>query len=421
MDARSAGLRIATDEQAVVSDRSPWLGFLGRWLAVTAVLLLAVGALNVAVDPFFVFGAPLIAGFNQYKPATLGRETLAKPALLPRAQPHTVLIGTSKVQVGLDPQSTAWAPDDAPVFNAGLPGGTSPSTLAMLENALTVAPVRRVLVVLEPANLIEPATPFAPAPPFLHTGWAHIRDLFDATFTLDALEASFRTLMDQRTAFPSGLRPNGQMYDGVFRSPTLAEGPGVVFGQKIAPNATAAADLARRLAAQPDAPIAQLEMLHRLIELCQKKGVSLDLALAPVHADYLRLIVLAGLWPRYLHMREVLAQSVADAGAGQIHLWSFTGFNEFSTEPVPPIGQHAPALRWFWEPNHFRPEYGQLQLETIYRGRQGVGALLEPANVGALNEAQTTAMEQDRAAHPAEWALMAQALAEAQAATAPQH
>ncbi|HEY2050818.1 MAG TPA: hypothetical protein VGH03_15875 [Caulobacteraceae bacterium] len=420
MDAPRADLRNVTEEQAVVSGRNPWLRFLGNWLAVTAVLLLAVGALNVAVDPFFVFGTPLIAGLNQYKPATQGREALAKAALLPRARPHTVLIGTSKVQVGLDPQSTAWVPDDAPVFNAGLPGSTSPSTLATLEDSLTVAPVRRVLVVLEPTNLIEPATPFTPAPPFLHTGWAHVRDLFDAAFTLDALEASFQTLVAQWTAFPSGLRPNGQMYDGHFRGPTLAEGPGVLFGQKAASNATAIANVARQVSAQPNAEIAQLEMVRRLIELCREKGVSVDLALAPVHADYLRLLVLAGLWPRYLHMREVLAQTVADAGDGQVRLWSFTGFNEFSTEPVPPIGQRAPALRCFWEPNHFRPEYGQLLLETIYRGRQGVGVRLEPANVGALNEAQTAAMEHDRAAQPAEWALMAQALAKVQAETAQQ-
>ena len=397
--------------EATGSQQGQWRRFLRTWLGATAVLLLAVAGLNAAVDPFLVFGSPLIAGFNQYKPATQGREALAKPALLLRVQPRTVLIGTSKVQVGLDPLSAAWRPDDQPVFNAGLPGATAASMLAVLQDSLAPS-VHRVLVLLEPADLIEPAAPFTPAASFRHAGWSRAQDLLEATLTRDALEASLQTMAAQWTSLPSGLRPDGQMYDGTFRGPTLAEGPGALFGQKMPQNADRIANLARRLAEQPGAPIAQLDAVRQIIALCREKGVSLDIALAPVHADLLRLVELAGLWPRYLLMRQELARTVAEAGGGQVRLWSFAGFNDFSTEPVPLFGQHAPGLQWFWEPNHFRAEYGNLILETIYRGRGSVGTLL--TQDGLASEAQTAAMEQDRAAQPGEWSRAAAALAEAQ-------
>ena len=377
-------------------------------------LLLLVAALNVAVDPFFVFGTPLVHGFNRYKPATQGREALAKSALLPRAQPHTLLVGTSKVQVGLDPASPAWQPEDKPVFNNGLPGSTSPATLATIKDAMAVAPVRRVLVLLEPIDLMKPFIPFVPAEP-RHTSWARLQDLLDATLTRDALQASIDTLAGQWTNLPSGLRPNGQMYDGIFRGPTLAEGPGALFGQKAPQNAQRVEQIARSLEAQPGAAIAQLDMVRQLVALCREKGVALDLALAPVHADLLRLFDLADLWPRYLLMRKDLARTVAEAGGNQVRLWNFTGFDPYSTEPVPPLGRRVPPLRWFWEPNHFRPEYGELLLETIYHGHEGVGTLLTSTDVATLNQAQTTAMEADRAAQPGEWARAAAALAKAQA------
>ena len=365
--------------------------------------MVCVAALNVAVDPFFVFGTPLIGGFNEYKPATQGREFLAKAALVMRAHPRTLLVGASKVQVGLDPELPLWPTEDRPVFNAGIPGGLSPATVRVLTDVLQIAPVHRALVVLEFVDMLEPPGLDNSDAPFRTTGWARARELLDAALTRDALEASVRTLSDQWTDLPSGLRPNGQMYDGVFRGPTESEGPGTVFGQKMASNADRVVGLRARLMAKPGVAIAQLETVRKLIAICREKGIALDLALPPVHAEFLRLLDLAGLWPRYLAMRTALADTVAQEGGGHVHLWNFMGFNPYSTEPVPQLGKRAPALRWFWEPNHFRPELGQMMLETILRGREGVGDLLTPENVAADNQRQTEALNRDKAAQPAEW------------------
>ena len=387
-----------------------WKRFLLVWLGGTCALLAFVATLNVAVDPFFVFGTPLIGGFNKYKPATQGRELLAKATLVVRAHPRTLLVGASKVQVGLDPESAVWATEDQPVFNAGIPGGLSPATLRVLTDVLQIAPIHRVLVVLEFIDMLEPPGFDNSDTQFRTTGWARAREFVNAALTRDALEASVRTLSDQWTNIPSGLRPNGQMYDGVFRGPTESEGPGAVFGQKMISNADRVVGMRARLSVKPGMPIAQLDTVRKLIAICRERGITLDLALPPVHADFLRLLDLAGLWPRYLAMRTVLADTVTQEGGGHVHLWNFMGFDSYSTEPVPPLGKRAPALRWFWEPNHFRPELGQMMLETIYHGRKGVGDLLTPEDVAADNQRQTEALNRDKAAQPAEWARANSAL-----------
>ncbi len=392
------------DAAAAGSGSRRWTRFLLTWLVGTVGLVVAVIGLNVVVDPFFVFGTPLIPGLNQYKPATQGRETLAKAALLPRTHPRTVLIGASKVQVGIDPTSSVWPAADQPVLNLGIPGKLSATTLRILEDAVAAAPVRRVLLFIEFIDMLEPSGPADTGYPFLKSGWAETRDLVDAALTRDALEASLQTIAEQWTDLPSGLRPNGQMYDGIFRGPTDAEGPGAVFGQKMVLNSDRVVALRARLGRSSAPGVAQLDVVRRIVALCRERGVELDLALPPVHADFLRLLDLAGLWPRYLEMRRALADEVALAGEGQVRLWNFMGFDdERSTEVVPPLGARAAALRWFWEPNHFRPEFGQLLLEAIYDGRQGVGERLTPQNVAAGDETQNAALARDQSLHPGEW------------------
>jgi hypothetical protein len=382
-----------------------WSRFLRIWLIGILIIGLAVAALNIVVDPFYLFDMPRIGNFNKFKPATQGREILAKSALLKRAEPRTLLVGASKVQVGLDPNSRVWSPVDKPVFNLGIPGSFSPETLRILQDALgAVSTVRRVLIFVEFIDLLEPASPTGVTTPFLKTGWAEARDLADATLTRDALEASIQTITNQWSNFPSGLKPNGQMYDGIFREPTEAEGPGVVFGQKMTSNADRVVAIRAHLKKNQAADFAQLDTVRTIIKLCLERGIALDFALPPVHAELLRLLDLAGLWPRYLAMRDALSSTVADAGGGKVKLWSFMGFDEYSTERVPGLNIRTAALQWFWEPNHFRPELGELVLQTIYNGRSGIGVLLTPQLDTPDNQAQTEALERDRQAQPGEWA-----------------
>ena len=52
--------------------------FLRIWIVSLAGLLVLVGAVNLCVDPYVVFGMPRIAGLNRVKPATKNHAMLAK-------------------------------------------------------------------------------------------------------------------------------------------------------------------------------------------------------------------------------------------------------------------------------------------------------------------------------------------------------
>ena len=92
-------------------------------IAFTLAPLLLLGAFVIAVDPYYAFGSPSRAGFNAVRPLYEPHVLVAKPYQVLRLQPSAVALGSSRVEVGIDPRHGGWSSDS--VFNFGLPSSTS--------------------------------------------------------------------------------------------------------------------------------------------------------------------------------------------------------------------------------------------------------------------------------------------------------
>jgi hypothetical protein len=85
----------------------------------------------VAVDPYYLFGAPGWRGFNLVRPAYEPYAVAVKPYQMWRVRPQAVVLGASSPEVGIDPRHPGWGA--ASTFNFSIPAGTSyVSTLAFL-------------------------------------------------------------------------------------------------------------------------------------------------------------------------------------------------------------------------------------------------------------------------------------------------
>jgi hypothetical protein len=91
--------------------------------ACTALPLLALAACVIAVDPYYVFGSPTWTGFNKVRPFYERQVLVAKPYQVRRLRPSAVALGSSRVEVGIDPHHGGWT--SGAVFNFALPGGNS--------------------------------------------------------------------------------------------------------------------------------------------------------------------------------------------------------------------------------------------------------------------------------------------------------
>jgi hypothetical protein len=79
-----------------------------------------------------------------------------------------------------------------------------------------------------------------------------------------------------------------------------------------------------------------------------------------------------------------------ESGKPSIPLWDFSGFNEVTTESVPPSGDLKTPVKWFWEPAHYKRETGNLILDRIVNYTPSVliqddfGVLLTSENINEI-------------------------------------
>jgi len=371
------------------------------WLGAMSLMALAVAMLAWLADPYRVLGTPDIAGLNRSKPATVERAALAKAYLLRRSAPGTLLLGTSKVECGLDPRSPWLRQGPSPVFNAGVPGTDVRYSYGVLRDAIRVAPVRRVLLLVEPTELLSaPAADEASPPgPFLPEHGQRARDLVLALLSRDALFDSVETLASQRGR-ASGLDQTGLLADDFFTRSTDREGFAALFRQKLPTEVATLDRIGRQTRQSPAARIAGIYWTRRIIALARDHDIVIDIAIAPVHADLLRLIDRARLWPRLAQGKRALAEAVEREGKGRVALWDFARFDRYSTEPLP-AGSATP-MQWFWEPNHFRRSLGERILQVVYGHGSGYGELLKVADVDRSLARDDGARRRDRIVNSAE-------------------
>ncbi|CAN7384442.1 hypothetical protein LJR220_003417 [Bradyrhizobium sp. LjRoot220] len=108
----------------------------------------AFAALTIAVDPYFVWGAPSWPGVNVVRPTYEPQVVMAKPYQVARLRPSAVALGSSRVEVGIDPRHKGWAPGT--VFNFALPSSNSYAVmLAFLHAQKHGAPLKQAVVGLD--------------------------------------------------------------------------------------------------------------------------------------------------------------------------------------------------------------------------------------------------------------------------------
>lgn len=113
-------------------------------LALPPVLL---ASFVIAVDPYYVFGSPSWRGFNAVRPTYESHVLMAKPYQVWRKQPAAVALGSSRVEVGIDPRHHGWASRN--VFNFALPSSNSYAVMLAFLHAQSVAPLKQAVVGLD--------------------------------------------------------------------------------------------------------------------------------------------------------------------------------------------------------------------------------------------------------------------------------
>lgn len=360
-----------------------------RYLAILActfgALCAATSALGVAVDPYYLFGTPLVSGWNQLKPAAYERSAAAKTRLLERAAPRTLLIGNSRIEVGLDPESPEWPIAMRPVFNAGLGGRDLTMSAKFLEDALAGPGLQHALVGVDVLDFLQEDT-VAPPPGPVYGGTdqnrmrvlpdmtpnpgmlrARTEDVFASILTLDAVIDGVTTVFGQggaATMTPLGFNPLQE-----YRDYVKLHGFRDLFDQKQVQYVTRFPKYIHPDFADPYRT-RNFRALREILQTAEAKKLDLTLIIYPYHAWVMDLIRSTGIWGSFEAWKRALVRVVAEQDpVHRVRLVDFSGYNIYTKEAVPAVGDFTTELRWYWEPGHFRPALGDRIIDRLYDGR----------------------------------------------------
>ncbi|MFT4582978.1 MAG: hypothetical protein ACI915_002020 [Gammaproteobacteria bacterium] len=188
--------------------------YLRRWTIVIVAMLASFALFSIAVDPYGIWDAPRVGGFNAKKPQAATRKQIVKPYMVKRVMPRTVIVGNSRPDMGLDPESTCWRADRLPVYNSSIPGSSVLTQLLLAAHAIETSGTTQVFVgvdfrdylVLKSMHSASPKLPqIFPGSERLalvnfgennHQLWGRAaRDYGSSTLSLDALKDAFATIL----------------------------------------------------------------------------------------------------------------------------------------------------------------------------------------------------------------------------------
>tara|TARA_R110002110_G_scaffold91264_1_gene237361 strand:- start:11065 stop:12216 length:1152 start_codon:yes stop_codon:yes gene_type:complete len=353
-------------------------------LGFTLALALLVVGFNYVVDPYAITGVTRIEGLNARKTDINNYTRLSKKYQPLDAQYTALIVGNSRVEMGLNPQHQCFQSAGQRVYNLGIPGASLRQQLAYAMNVIYQQPVEQVWLSLdftdfllwqggEILGLVDfdeysvDGLEYLPSgesnPQYFQQQWM---DYYKSLFSLDATISSLKTVLTQSSQGPDrdtqGFNPARD-----FGRAVAVEGPAALFAQKmeVLENSYDRPLYLRNDNGRLGHPFRDLQ---RFLDLAGKQSVSVVAFTNPFHEQYWGLFERYGLMPLYREWQTVIVEQMQQ---NQVPLWDFSADSEFIHEPVPASGKKTGPLQWFWEPAHYREQLGDRMIEAIVPGCDG--------------------------------------------------
>lgn len=343
------------------------ISYLAKVGLLTSLLLTCIACFNALVDPFNLFSGPRIESFNQLKPEFHSHVRMAKAHHIRLKKPEVIMLGSSRAEYGLNPTHPGFLVPHNKRYNLALQSANIYEILRYLQHAHSIQPLKQVIIGLDffmfninkhnEIDFVEER--LAPH----KSAW--FLDIFQALFTYDGLTASIVTLNKQKNTTAIQYNANGFRNDEHSWLSMQKKGGHRQAAIKNERYTFVSLDAFPYFSiAEKNLPSQSMQSFIDIITYCKQNKIDLRLFISPVHARKTQIIQHIGLWPTLESWKRGLVQQLASY-APETPLWDFSGYNEITTEPFPPINDTTTQMKWYWESSHYKKEAGDLILDII--------------------------------------------------------
>lgn len=306
-------------------------------MIVTCLGVAIVAGFNIYADPYWLWQEkPVwIEGRN---PVLSRKMRFAKALQVIRRQPEVVVIGSSRVQVGIDPAVT-----NVNMYNLGIESLRSFEMRAYVEHILRWTAAEHIIIGLDFLAFLEPS----PDQPF-RAGFAP--DLGSYQFLVNGFSIALfsRTaLEDSRSALRGGRSAGGAWSaSGYMRIQQRPQG----FIERLA-------DYMAENTYTPTYSDHTLTRLEDIILSTQRQGVNLTLFVTPVHQEQFEVMARAGQLEHYQSWREKV---IALAQEHSVTLWDFTQNNPYMNSDL-----SQGSNDYYLDRSHYTPYLGLMMMKQL--------------------------------------------------------
>lgn len=362
-----------------------WETYLRWMLTSTFIIIAAVGAFNVAIDPLGVFGSPRITGVNALKPHLDHHRELSRYQGARRLCADTGIFGNSRAEIGFDPENMAITARGLSAFNHAIPGTGAGTTY-------------RQLIWLKSANCL-PKTIFLGVEFFDFLGGSEAQSLpkqetelppqrdsrffAESVFSTSGLRDSLNTLLLQRSRYPATSTERG--FNPLFNYTPEVEQSGhyVLFRQRAEENAR---NWHRKpLRIQPiNGGISDDEaQINAILSVATQEGGITYVIFYPYHAQIRMMIERLGMGELFAEWKRLIV-AIAERNTqrgGKVEVWDFSGVSPETLEAIPAKGDRQTHLKHYWEAGHFKKELGDLVIDRLLGKNGDFGIKLDSGNI----------------------------------------
>lgn len=408
--------------------------------ASAALLLACVVGFNAIVDPFAMYRMIEIKGFNSYKPAIVNRVRLLKAYEVRRFQPESIVLGSSRVHLGISPDHSIWSKRYERRYNLAFDGATTKEMYHYLVHTNADGNLRHVMLGLDSYHLS--GAPASTRPDFdasllrNQRYWFNIPRMILADLriltSIATLRESLHTLKSQVDSQPDWLVENGQRLGEVFfRRPEeqfVSCGPRCYFDEidkleiryKLEWRIPEKPGRTIPLSGPPQKrdPLNSMNYVEKIISYCREHGIKLNIFLTPSHVHQLELDALTDAWWSVENGKRQIVRLLNEdqhryPDQPAIHVYDFNGYSPITTDSLPDKESLLEMLN-YWDSSHFKENIGNLVLNRILApdddqpppSGNDFGVRLTVANIDVVIERLRLAQVGYRTKHPSEIAQL---------------
>lgn len=353
-----------------------------RWLVVFLLSqILGIVVFNLAVDPYGIIDSPKIYRLNHAKPQQEPQVRLYKAVAITQVRPKTILLGSSRTDVGLNPNHPVLQ-SSQPVYNLGILGANMYEVKRYFNHAIANQPdLNQVVLGLDFFMFNENRKN---TPDFyeqrLEIQRISLKDMFDISFSTNTIKSSILTILanvedpDLTPYTENGLRNERYFINKILPNQSKVKGFEVSLE-----NFLTSSDLYKKYELSESG----LANLREIIDICKQKNIQLKIFISPAHATQWEAMINSDLWPVFeIWKREIVKITP---------FWDFSGYNSITTEPI------SEEMKYYLDSSHYRQIVGDLVLDRIFQGSpnpvpEDFGVLVTPENI----ESHLKAIRQQR-------------------------